>query len=357
MSGVDHPQAGVHYPSDWDEFNLWFPDDDVCRDYLEWLRWPEGFVCAKCGNEGGWRGSDGKWNCAGCKTRTSVRAGTVLERSKVPLTTWFAAAWYVTNQKHGASALGVKRVTGVSYQTAWTMLHKLRTAMVRPDREKLSGRVEVDETFIGGTKPGGKRGRGAPGKALVIIGLEVKPKPQKGYGRLRMEVIKAAEAVHLLDFIRRNIEPGSTVVTDGLQSYKSLPNIGYVHEAINVKKSGKKAHELLPGVHRAAALLKRVLLGTHQGAVEHAHLQAYLDEFCFRWNRRRSKQRGMLFYRLMQQVAHAPPVTYDDIRKNLRMRNDRERDARAKMTPPASSRARTPRRPVEGRPWRSVTPV
>lgn len=257
--------AGVHYPRDWDQFSLWFPDDAACLDYLEWLRWPDGFVCFKCGGVGGWRGSDQKWNCKGCKTRTSVRAGTIFDRSKVPLTTWFAAAWYVTNQKNGASALGVQRVTGVAYQTAWTMLHKLRAAMVRPGRDLLSGTIEVDESFIGGVKPG-KRGRGAAGKAMVVIAIETNA-PERGYGRVRMEAIDRAEAVVLLDFIRRNVEVGTTVLTDGLTSYSSLPAFGYPHEAINIKQSGRKAHELLPGVHRAASLVKRWLLGTHQGAV------------------------------------------------------------------------------------------
>jgi transposase-like protein len=346
--------AGTHYPRDWDEFSLWFPDDAACLDYLEWLRWPDDFVCFKCGGVGGWRGADRKWNCKGCKTRTSVRAGTVFDRSKVPLTTWFAAAWYVTNQKNGASALGVQRVTGVAYQTAWTMLHKLRAAMVRPDRDLLSGTVEVDESFIGGVKPG-KRGRGAAGKSMVVIAIETNA-PDPGYGRVRMEVIDRAEAVVLLDFIRRDVEVGTTVLTDGLTSYSSLPAFGYPHGPINIRQSGRKAHELLPGVHRAASLVKRWLLGTHQGAVEKAHLQSYLNEFCFRFNRRRSAQRGLLFYRLLELAVATGPVTYDDIRKDLRMRNQQERANRRAMSAPIGTQPRQPRTGTPGRPWRTATP-
>ncbi|MGH9379377.1 MAG: IS1595 family transposase [Thermoanaerobaculia bacterium] len=357
MAAAKSPKAGIHYPRDWDELSLWFPDDAACLDYLEWVRWPEGFVCRRCSAIGGWRGGDGKWNCSGCKTRTSATAGTIFDRSKVPLTTWFTAAWYVTNQKHGASALGVKRVTGVAYQTAWTMLHKLRAAMARPGREPLSGNVEVDETLIGGVKPG-KRGRGAKGKALVAVAVETK-KPKRGYGRIRMEVIPAAEAVHLLGFVKRNIAPGATVITDGWKAYaRSLPAAGYRHEPINVSKSGKQAHELLPGVHRVSSLVKRWLLGTHQGAVEHAHLQSCLDEFCFRSNRRHSRQRGLLFYRLLQLAVVTDPVTYDELRKGLRTTSDaRGAYALSPPVPPPSSTPRQPRAPVEGRPWRQAAPM
>jgi transposase-like protein len=340
--------AGTDYPRDWDEFALWFPDDDACRDYLDWLRWRDGFVCPKCGAGRGWKLDDGRWSCAGCKRRISATAGTIFDRTRTPLTTWFAAAWYVTNQKHGVSALGLKNVTGVSYQTAWTMLHKYRTAMVRPGRDRLTERVEVDESYIGGVKPG-KRGRGAHGKTLVGIAVELED--PKGFGRARMQVLKNFEAVSVLGFVRDHVEPGATVVTDGAAAYRSLPTFGYSHVGHNVKRSSGQAHELLPAVHRVASLAKRWLLGTHQGAVEPAHLQSYLDEFCFRFNRRRSRQRGMLFFRLVELAVDTPPATYDDLTKDLRMRNEREREHRRAMTAP-TGRPRQARAAVDRRPWR-----
>jgi transposase-like protein len=340
--------AGTDYPRDWDEFNLWFPDDDACRDYLDWLRWPDGFVCPKCGSDRGWKLPDGRWSCGGCKRRTSPTAGTIFDRTKTPLTTWFAAAWYVTNQKQGVSALGLKNVTGVSYQTAWSMLHKYRSAMVRPDRGRLSGDVEVDESYIGGVKPG-KRGRGAHGKTLVGIAVELDS--PRGFGRARMQVLKNFEAVTVLQFVRDNVETGSVVITDGAKAYESLPAFGYTHKGFNVKQSGQKAHVLLPAVHRVASLVKRWLLGTHQGAVEPAHLQSYLNEFCFRFNRRRSRQRGMLFFRLLELAVDADAATYENIKKNLRMRDEREREKRRQVAAPGGQ-PRAPRRDAGHRPWR-----
>lgn len=243
------PAAGTDYPRDWDEFTLWFPDDDACRDYLDWLRWGEGFLCPKCGSDRGWKLTDARWSCGGCKRRISPTAGTIFDRTKTPLTTWFAAAWYLTNQKQGVSALGLKNVTGVSYQTAWSMLHKYRSAMVRPGRGKLRGVVEVDESYIGGVKPG-KRGRGAHGKALVGVAVELDG--PRGLGRARLQVLKSFEAVNVLQFVRDNVEEGASVVTDGAKAYESLEAFGYTHRGINVKQSGHKAHELLPGVHRVA---------------------------------------------------------------------------------------------------------
>lgn len=342
--------AGTDYPRDWDEFTLWFPDDDACRDYLDWLRWGEGFLCPKCGSDRGWKLTDARWSCGGCKRRISPTAGTIFDRTKTPLTTWFAAAWYLTNQKQGVSALGLKNVTGVSYQTAWSMLHKYRSAMVRPGRGKLRGVVEVDESYIGGVKPG-KRGRGAHGKALVGVAVELDG--PRGLGRARLQVLKNFEAVNVLQFVRDNVEEGATVVTDGAKAYESLEAFGYTHRGINVKQSGQKAHELLPGVHRVASLVKRWLLGTHQGAVEPAHLQSYLNEFCFRFNRRRSRQRGMLFFRLLELAVETNAVTYEQIQKNLRMRDERERDKRRTMRAPGGA-PRAPRPQAMHRPWRAA---
>jgi len=220
---------------------------------------------------------------------------------------WFRAMWYVTSQKNGASALGLQRVLGLgSYQTAWTWLHKLRRAMVRPGRDHLTGWVEVDETYVGGWEEGMK-GRRRGEKSLVIIAAQV---VGNGIGRIRMQVIPDASGGSLCSFIESSVEPGSTIHTDGWQAYASIVKKGYTHEVSPIRARPREASKLLPHVHRVASLLKRWLLGTHQGAVEPQHLPYYLDEFTFRFNRRTSQSRGKLFYRLMQQAVATEPITY-----------------------------------------------
>jgi transposase-like protein len=214
----------------------------------------------------------------------------------------------VTSQKNGASALGLQRVLGLgSYQTAWTVLHKLRRAMVRPGRDKLSGRVEVDETLVGGETPG-RKGRGVPSQALVVIAAQ---EAGAGIGRIRLVRIPEASADHLHRFIQGAIVQGSCVHTDGWKPYQGLDQLGFQHEVSKLKGQNKNAAtELLPRVHLVASLLKRWLLGTHQGAIMPEHLDYYLDEFTFRFNRRTSASRGKLFYRLAQQAVQVPPVPY-----------------------------------------------
>ena len=221
--------------------------------------------------------------------------------------------WYVTSQKFGGSALGLKHVLGLgSYQTAWSWLHKMRKAMVRPDRDQLKGIVEVDETLIGGEdKGGGKRGRGAGKKSVVVIALEIYE--PKGYGRVRMQRISDASGENLIPFIRDVILPGSIVRTDSWSGYNKLEEIGYVHDKVNLSATGDPAHVALPGVHRISSLLKRWLIGTHQGAVSGKHLDYYLDEYTFRFNRRKSDTRGLLFYRLLQQAVLSEPLIYKEI--------------------------------------------
>ena len=223
---------------------------------------------------------------------SKARPNKTLHRTRTPLTIWFAAAWYVTTAKNGVSAKTLHRLLGFgSYQTAWTMLHRFRTAMVRPGRDRLAGEVEVDETLIGGIKAG-KRGRGAHGKALVAVAVEsLNP---KGFGRCRLRTIPDAEAATLRSFLLDCVEPGSVIVTDGFASYPSAIDDDYGHRPFPVAGSGIQAHVVLPGVHRVASLVKRWLLGTHQGAVARDHLQAYLDEFAFRFNRRRSEFRDLI---------------------------------------------------------------
>jgi len=217
----------------------------------------------------------------------------------------------VTSQKHGASALGLQRVLGLgSYVTAWSWLHKLRRAMVRPGREALSGRVEVDETYVGGLAEG-KRGRGSQKKALVVIAAE---EDGAGIGRIRMARIGDASACSLEGFIGQTVAVGSAVHTDGWDGYNGLSAHGYQHEATVLRGQGKEAAtQMMPRVHRVASLLKRWLLGTHQGAVGVNHLDYYLDEFTFRFNRRSSRSRGKLFYRLVQQAVQIGPIAYKDM--------------------------------------------
>ncbi len=310
-NGEWRPVAGVDYPRDWHEFEAWFTDEAACRAFLERLRWPEGFLCPACAHRKGWRRSRDLWQCAGCGHEASVTAGTIFAGTRTPLRTWFAAAWYVTNQKHGVSALGLQRVLGLgSYQTAWAMVHKLRRAMVRPGRDRLAGAVEVDETYIGGVEPG-VRGRETRRKAIVVIAVEVPG--EREIGRVRMARIPHVSAASLTGFVQEAVEQGSVVMTDGWRSYLRLPQAGYVHKPTNISAGGDPAHVVMPAVHRVASLLKRWLLGTHQGAVRPEHLDYYLDEFTFRFNRRRSRRRGLLFYRLLEQAVEVGPSPYREM--------------------------------------------
>jgi transposase-like protein len=282
----------------------WFPEDAACLAYLERLRWPEGFVCPACRGGTGWRMGDGLVRCAACDRRSSATAGTIFAGTRTPLTLWFAAAWYITNQKSGVSALGLQRALALgSYKTAWAWLHKFRRAMVRPSRDRLSGELEVDESYIGGVAPG-KPGRGAEKKTAVAIAVE---KRGPGMGRIRLARITDTSADSLLPFIEDAIEVGSVVYTDGHKGYKPLARAGYLHEPTSIWTSGDPAHVVMPRVHRVSSLLKRWLLGTHQGAVRPHQLDYYLDEFTFRFNRRSSNHRGLLFYRLLEQAVQIDP--------------------------------------------------
>jgi transposase-like protein len=303
------------YPRTLTELEQRFSDQTACLAYLEQLRWPDGFVCPACGGRSMWLASRGRLVCGDCEHQTTATAGTIFDRTRHSLTLWFRAIWWVTSQKNGTSALGLQRVLGLgSYQTAWTWLHKLRRAMVRPGRDRLSGRVEVDETYLG---PGqdGTFGRDATGKALVVIAAQ---EDGKGIGRIRMGRVADASAASLLPFVGEAVQPGSVVHTDGWDGYAGLERNGYRHEVTPLRRRAGAAVELLPRVHRVASLLKRWLLGTHQGAVSHEHLDYYLDEFTFRFNRRTSQNRGKLFYRLVQQAVQVGPTSYQGIVKHVR---------------------------------------
>jgi transposase-like protein len=249
-----------------------------------------------------------RWECAECGRQTSVTAGTIFQDTRIPLPVWFRAMWWVTAQKNGASALGLQRVLGLKkYETAWTMLHKLRRAMVRPGRDLLTGRVEVDECYLGGLEEG-LPGRLHLEKALVVVAAQ---EDGPGIGRIRMRHIVDASAASLMPFVRESVAAGSVVHTDGWLGYSPLESQGYEHEITFLTGKKKTPSELMPRVHRVISLLKRWLIGTHQGAVSHKHLEYYLDEFTFRFNRRRSQSRDKLFFRLAQQAVAVDPVTYD----------------------------------------------
>jgi len=346
---VDHPRAGVHYPRAIGELQAWFRTDADCLDYLEWLRWPDGFACPRCSHARGWRLGDGRFMCANCGDRTSVTAGTIFDRTRTPLTVWFTACWVFATGKDGVSALSLKRLLEIgSYQTAWAMLHRLRSVLVRPGRELLAGMVEVDEAYIGGEEPGLRGGR-ARGKK-VLVGVAVEITEPRGMGRCRMAPLADASAGSLHAFVTNHVEPGALVITDGWAGYRGLERRGYVHEPRSqraARAGGEDPGELLPAVHRVISLAKRWLLGTHQGSVETTHLPSYLDEFVFRFNRRRSRSRGMVFYRVLELAVGHNPVRYQDLIARKRPRAVPPVPPRRGGHPPSLER------PPANRPWRT----
>ena len=303
--------AGRDYPSTYREFVEMFPNDEACVSYLEQLRWPEGFVCPACQMTAiPWRLTRDRLGCPNCRHQSSVSAGTIFDKTRTPLTTWFEAGWHVTTAKNGLAAKTLERTLGTSYRVAWTMLQRYRVAMVRTKREQLSGDVEVDEALVGGVQKGGKRGRGSS-KCIVLMAVEVKQ--PKGLGRLRMRHVSDASSANLLPFVCDVIVPGSVVLTDGWGGYNDLSDHGYTHKRTIMSSSDDPAHVSMPGVHRVSSLLKRWILGTHQGSFVPTHLQSYLEEFTFRFNRRTSRSRGLLFRRLMERAIVARLITEADV--------------------------------------------
>jgi transposase-like protein len=346
------PVAGAHYPRATGEFLAWFGADEDCLDYLEWLRWPDGFTCLRCGHAGGWRLGDGRVKCGGCGARTSLTAGTIFDKTRTPLTVWFHACWLFATAKDGISAQHLQRAPGIgSYQTAWAMLHRLRSVLVRPGRDRLAGTVEVDETYIGGEEPGLRGGREHGKKILAGIAVEVRP--PRGIGRCRMAPLADGSADSLHGFVTDHVEPGATVITDGWSGYLGLGKHGYVHDRRSQRAArlgGEDPGQLLPAVHRVASLARRWLLGTRQGSVDEAHLPAYLNEFAFRFNRRRSRSRGMVFYRVMELAAGHQPVRYRDL-----LATSRPRPGQA--PPGTRGKPRSLEQPPADRPWRGTAPA
>lgn len=298
--------SGQDYPADLAQLRSWFSSDKACLDYLDWLRWPDGFRCPHCRADTAGLERSGRYRCRGCRKQVSVTSGTIFDKTRIPLTVWFEVAWLMASDKSGVSAAHLHRVLPISsYQTAWTMLGKLRAVMGTTGSEPLTGNVEIDETFIGGPRPG-VRGRGAAGKTLVAGAIEIMP---HGWGRARLAVIPDASAQSLQAFVRANVKPGSTIITDGWTAYPPAL-AGYTHESLNISASGKPAHESLPAVHRLFALVKRMIDGTYHGSGTVEHLPEYLDEFVFRFNRRKSRSRGLVFMRLLRRAVGGHPVTY-----------------------------------------------
>lgn len=302
----------MEYPRDQMQFDKSFSSENNCVKYLIEVKWPLGFKCDKCNATDYWLLSRKRLKCKKCDTIVTITSNTFFDQTNKSLSLWFRAIWWMIAQKNGVSASGLQSILGIgSYKTAWVWLHKLRTLMIFPNREKLSGKVEIDETYVGGASEG-KRGRGSENKSLVIIAVELLP---KGTGRVRLQIIPTAEGKHLLKFIRENVETETTIVTDGWTGYTQLNKKGYVH--IKQKQAGATTdEEMLPNVHRIAALLKRWLLGTHQNYTSHERLQKYLDEFTFRYNRRKSNSRGLLFHRIIEQAMSRKPILSLDVLKN-----------------------------------------
>jgi transposase-like protein len=296
-------------PLTFDAFIDRFLTEKQCRDYLYRVKWPDGFVCPKCGYQKSHPKREGGFRCAACDSPASVTAGTAFQGSKLPLQTWFRLLWWVSAQKNGVSAVDLQRVFGLSYPTARKRLQKIRAAMLNPDRGKLSGTVEVDEAYIG-PKRKGTSGRGAAGKSIVVVAAE--KRGDNALGRIRMKIVPSASKENLQNFIMENVEPGSTLITDGCGAYRSIREAGYRH-IVNDKSSAVTPAEAaalkndLPLAHLAISLVKRWLLCTFHGGTQEEHLQSYLDEFVFRFNRRQHAENGRLFYYLLECMVKRSP--------------------------------------------------
>lgn len=284
------------FPADELEFDRMFSTEEACEDYLYAHKWPQGFVCSECGHTHAWKTQRRLHVCSSCGFNNSLTTGTIMENTHKSLKHWFKAIWLYTTRKSGLSAKDLERLLGVTYQTAWAWMQKLRKASVVPQREKLEGTVEIDEFYYGGYHQG-KAGRGSENKTAVIVAVERETKiissgkkkglPKEVIGRVRMQVIEDCSKEKLESFIKENVKPGSSVRTDGWASYSGLNDIGYVHAQVND----------LTHVDRVISLFKRHMLGTYHGRPEHKYLKQYLEEFTFRFNRKAAKEVGLIFQR------------------------------------------------------------
>ena len=300
------------FPKSEIEFDKRFATERACYDYLSKVKWPDGFVCSECGYQSYWISSKHIYICTRCERQFSLTADTIMHNTKKPITYWFRAMWWFTTRKSGVNAINLQDLLGCSYVTAWSWLQKLRQCTIRKDREKLSGKVEVDEFFIGGQKPG-KRGRGAGGKSIVVAAVE---RQGRKIGRIRLQVVDDCSADSLNAFINQNIEAGSYVVTDGWKGYNSMDPDRYDHHQVFLSKN-KDRYSCLSGVHLIASLVKRLIIGTFQGRFDPKYLQPYLDEYVFRFNRRKSRNIGKKFMRIVEQVASSAKITCRQIKNGI----------------------------------------
>jgi len=299
-----------------------FQTEEQCREYLASVRWRDGFRCQFCNHHKYWLDSRNRYICTSCRSHNSVLAGTVMQDTKLKLRTWLTAMWMFATQKDGISAMSLRDNLGInSYRSAWLLLHKLRVAMIRADREKLSGIVEIDEGYIGGREEGGKRGRGSENKKIVVVAVQLEEtktnKPQillRDYklAKVRAKHIESASKEELHSFIIENVSRGSTLIRDNWSGYSGIDELGYRSE-IHKLSNADDGNEKLPHVHLAISLINRWILGTYQGRLEEYHMQTYLEEFTFRFNRKTSRHRGLLFYRLIQGAMSTIPHPYEDL--------------------------------------------
>lgn len=303
------------FPRTLREFQSKFGSEEACRRYLAACRWPDGFECPKCGHRRAYPVGNRRWQCAGCRYQVSVTAGTILHNTKTPLTVWFWAAYLVTTDKRGLSALFLQRQLALArYETAWMMLHKFRRAMINLTREPLRGEVEVDDTWVGGTQSGIRGSRQLKGRKAALVLVAVEKRGDNTTGRARMAVIPDFRKETLIGFLKDHVAAGSTVYTDGLKSFTGLPEAGFQHvprtqpRRTDLRQGAKSA---VPLADRAIGNLQQWLLGTYHG-VSRDQLQVYLDEFVFRHNRRKTPM--ATFQTLLGLGTAYKPTKYEEIR-------------------------------------------
>ncbi|MEI6806029.1 MAG: IS1595 family transposase [Myxococcaceae bacterium] len=289
----------MNHPKNYQELVQRLSTQEACLDYIASIRWPAGFVCPKCGCNEYWTSKQLQRICTKCKHQLRVLAGTLFQDTKLPLTLWFQMIWWFVGPKNGASALSLMQNFGIgSYRTSWMLLGKLRSCAVLPMRQALSGQVEVDEAFLGGKN----------NKEVIAVAAE---KRGKATGRIRLKHLQSREGPEIQDFISQTIVPGSTIISDRFKSYPAIVKKGYLHDPQKKPYFWEEVdgddERLLPRVHRVISLLKRWYYGTYQGRVAKESLQTYLDEFVFRFNRRTSGNRGLLFHRMVEATANAEP--------------------------------------------------
>ncbi len=302
------------------QFRASFGEEQQCGEQLSRQRWAEGFTCPRCGGPSrGYMVVRQVHECAHCGYQCSVTAGTIFHKTRTPLACWFWAIYRMSHDKKGISAMQLAKEIGVSYPTAWLMLHKIRKAMGDRDQGyRLKGLVEVDEGYVGGQEHGqGRRGRGKPGvrsKSVVAVAVERrtagKPgqKPIPGFAAL--QVIPNASAANVEKFLTEKVRPGSHILSDGWRGYRRLKQKGFEHTATNLSRQDEPAHSLFPWVHITLSNLKRFLLGTHH-KVESKHLPHYVAEFNYRLNRRTME--ADLMIRLLRACIGAQTITYKQL--------------------------------------------